>query len=283
VLAAAVAAREIAGADLACDLLPSAATQAARRALLPDAPTLRASLAAALEGLPFRADAFAPFLHDVEAARAAPPVTADTLSGTALGLRIGALLGRDADGPYAVVPLRGVESPTAMAARIAGAADPAIAWLDLRTASTALLAAYRHQALVATGGGVVLIGLLLVVGLRDVRRALGVLLPVLAATVGAAALLVASGTALTLFHLVALLLVVGIGVNYGLFADRAHAVAGEGARVVRTLLVVSATTLCAFATLAVSGIPVLHALGATVCTGVLACLAAVALVHAPAS
>ena len=242
---------------------------------------LRERLAVALDGLPFRPHAFEPFVRDVGAARAAPSVTAESLAGTALGLKVGALLGRDADGPYAVVPLRGVAAPQAVAARV-GTGDPAVAWLDLRAASTALLGAYRHQALLATAGGVALIGLMLLAGLRDWRRTLRVLVPVLAATFAAAALIVAAGTALTLFHLVALLLVVGIGVNYGLFADRADAVRGEGARVVRTLLVVSATTLCAFATLAASGIPVLHALGTTVCAGVLACLAAVALVHLPA-
>jgi predicted exporter len=60
---------------------------------------------------------------------------------------------------------------------------------------------------------------------------------------------------LTIFHLVALLLVVGIGVNYALFAERLLREPGEATRVLRTLSVVSATTLCAFATLAVSSHP----------------------------
>jgi len=108
-----------------------------------------------------------------------------------------------------------------------------------------------------------------------------VLAPVVAAALLTAALLVAVGVPLTIFHLVALLLVVGIGVNYALFAERLLREPGEATRVLRTLAVVSATTLCAFATLAVSTIPVLRALGLTVCVGVLACLALVALAWLP--
>ena len=280
-LATAVAAYELDGFDLVSDYLPSAAAQARRRAALPDAPTLRASLDAAVAGTPFRADAVAPFVQDVEAARAAPPLAASDLAGTALGVRLSSLLGRDADGVYAVVPLRGLHDAAALAARVDALHDPRIAWFDLRAEAAAMLAAYRHQALASTAAGVALIGVVLAAGLRSPLRAALVLAPVIAAALLAAGLLVASGVALTIFHLVALLLVVGIGVNYALFAERALRRDDEAPRAVRTLLVVSATTLCAFATLAASSIPVLRALGLTVCTGVVACLALVALTWLP--
>jgi predicted exporter len=282
VLEAAVAAKEAEGFDLASDYLPSRATQLRRLAALPARDALHASLAAAVAGTPFRVDAFAPFEHDVEAARNAAPLRADDLAGTALGLRVAALLGRDGDDIYAVVPLRGVRDGRALAGRVAALGDRHVAWLDLREESVSLLAAYRHQALVATVLGIAMIYVVLGAGLRDAYRAAAVLAPVIVATLLAAAVLVALGIALTLFHLVALLLVIGIGVNYALFADRAVREAGEGMRVVRTLLVVSGTTLCAFATLAFSTIPVLRALGTTVCAGVVACLLVIALTMLPA-
>jgi predicted exporter len=281
-LAAAVSAGEAQGFDLVSDYLPSAAEQSRRRAALPAADALHAALAEAVAGTPFRGDAFVPFERDVAAAREAPPLRASDLEGTALGLRIGALLGRDPDGPYAVIPLRGLSDAAAVKARVAALGDGGIAWIDLREESTALLAAYRHQALLSTALGIVLIAGVVAAGLRDVRRAATVMLPVLTATFMAAALLVALGVALTIFHLVALLLVIGTGVNYALFAERAARDPSEAARTLRTLLVVSGTTLCAFGTLALSSIPVLHALGATVCAGVLGCLLLVGLDVLPA-
>jgi predicted exporter len=281
VLEQAVSAGEAQGFDLVSDVLPSAETQQRRRAALPGAEALHANLARAIARTPFRPDAFTPFEQDVQAAHASPPLTARDLAGTGLGLRASSLLGRDADGPYAVVPLRGLANATALAARVASMQDPQVVWLDLRAESIALLAAYRHQALASIAIGVVLIGAVLAFGLRSAVAALRVLAPVVAATLLAAGLLIAAGVALTIFHLVALLLVVGIGVNYALFADRAAQSPEEVGRVVRTLLVVSATTLCAFATLALSDIPVLRALGTTVCAGVIACLALVAFVAFP--
>jgi predicted exporter len=171
--------------------------------------------------------------------------------------------------------------PQALAQRLDAARLPGVSWLDLRAESAALLGAYRRQALVSVALGVVLIFGVLAAGLRDAARAVRVLAPVLAGVGFAVGLLAAAGASLTIFHLVGLLLVVGIGVNYALFAEGARGEPAQAARTLRTLLVVSGTTLCAFATLAVSSIPVLHALGATVVTGVVASLVLVGLATLP--
>src|SRR4030095_10879555 len=82
----------------------------------------------------------------------------------------------------------------------------------------------------------------------------------------------AAGTPLTVFHFVALLLTLGIGVNYALVIERARR--GDAAPDLwRTLAVVSATALCTFGLLAWSSAPVLRAIGVTVCLGVALSLA----------
>src|SRR5207244_6220135 len=58
---------------------------------------------------------------------------------------------------------------------------------------------------------------LLCFGLRGVRKALRVMLPVYAAIAMTVACLGLLGIGLSLFHLVSLLLVLGIGLNYSLF------------------------------------------------------------------
>jgi predicted exporter len=139
--------------------------------------------------------------------------------------------------------------------------------LDLRAESIAMMAAYRQQAVASSLAGMALIGVLLVVGLSSVRRAVRVFVPVLLAVAGTAAILVAAGTPMTVFHFVALLLTLGIGVNYALVIERA-AMRDAAPDVWRTLAVVSATALCTFGLLAWSSAPVLRAIGVTVCLGV---------------
>ena len=77
-----------------------------------------------------------------------------------------------------------------------------------------------------------------------------------------------AGTRLTLFHLVALLLVVAVGSNYALFFDRLGQREAEAApRTLASLLLANLTTVASFGALSLSSIPVLAAIGGTVAVG----------------
>ena len=162
--------KAIAGYDSPAIYLPSARTQAARRAALPDDATLRADLAAAVAASPFEPDLFEPFARDVAAARAAPPLERSRLAGTAFGLKTDALLVRRDDRWHALLPVRGVADPAALAARIAADGPPGAALLDIRAESTELLASYRERALVLWGVGLAIIVALLAIHLRSALR-----------------------------------------------------------------------------------------------------------------
>jgi predicted exporter len=66
--------------------LPSLATQRARQASLPPPELLQARLAQAVQGLPVRAQVFAPFLADVAAARGLPPLQPADLEKTSMAM-----------------------------------------------------------------------------------------------------------------------------------------------------------------------------------------------------
>ena len=103
-----------------------------------------------------------------------------------------------------------------------------------------------------------------------------VLAPAVMSALWTLAALAAFDEALAIFHVIAALLVIGVGVNYMLFAVPAKGEDLSDTAVV-SLAVVSATTLCAFGAMATSSIPVLDALGKTVTLGVVATLLACAL------
>ena len=119
------------------------------------------------------------------------------------------------------------------------------------------MTAFRHRAILFAGLGAALIFGVLAHGLRSAAGALRLMMPVALAIALTAATLVAAGAPLSVLHLVALLLVLGVGINYALFFARAA-----------TLAVVSGTTLCAFGMLALSRIGILQVIGTTVCIGV---------------
>jgi predicted exporter len=262
----------IAGFDSPAMLVPSAATQQARRAALPDAATLRERLTQALADSALRAEAFEPFVADVQRARELV-IEPDYYAGTALGQRLAAQLverkretGSDA---VALITLIGVDDAAAVAAGVQGANG--VSLIDMTNVQT-LVADYRARAAWAALGGGVLIVLILAVQLRNLMATARIVAAVaVSMAMTAAALLLIEG-GLTLFHLVALLLAAGIGTNYALFIgmprdDRPADSAFAGLPVTLSVTLAAATTLIAFATLAMSSTPVLHMIGVTVAIG----------------
>jgi predicted exporter len=272
----------LAGYDSVTRYLPSIATQRARIAALPDEATLRERLANAVFGSPFRADAFAPFLRDVAAARAAPVLTPASFAGTGVGLRVATLLGHDADGEWSIVPLRGVKDATTLDARL-HAAPGGAELVDLHARTATMFSQFRRRTLAAIFAGALAITAILAIGLRSPSAAAHAIAPALLGTTWTALGVVAFGGGLSLFHLIALMLVLGIGVNYALFAQGAAARGDAWRSLALTLGVVSGTTCFAFGVMATSAIPVLRAIGVSVLAGTLLTLVACALVVSPAA
>jgi len=263
--------------DMAARYLPSRKAQAERRAALPAPAVLAARLEQAARGLPFRSGVFAPFLADVERARHAPWLDADIWRGTAVAPRLESLLAQGSRGWVALVPLAAVRDAPALAAALRARGEPPVLHVDLKGEADALVAGYRAESLRLFALGLACITALVFAGLREPGTALRVLTPSLAAALATVASLLATGSRLTIVHLVALLLVIGVGLNYALFFNRRAASEAERALTRLTVLAASLTTLCAALALAACQTPVLRAIGATVLAGTLYAFALAAL------
>lgn len=267
-----VAAGAIGSYDHAARYVPSADTQRRRQTRLPSAGELRTELEAAAAGSAFRAAAFEPFLADVEAARTAPPLTiaaARELPG--FGSRLDALLDDDAT---ALVTFSGVREPAALAAfaaaRNAASSTGAVTLLDVRAAAESLVVEQRERMLLSLAVGAALLIAVVGVALRDRRRTARVLAPLALTTLIVIAVLQTAGVSLTLFHLIALILAAGLGLDYALFFEHAADDEREHARTLHAVLACAVSTLMVFALLAAAELPVLRAIGAPVAIGVVA-------------
>lgn len=270
-----VASGLIAGFEAPGTWLPSMATQRARQAALPDAATLTARMAEAVENTPFRPDIFSPFLAEVETARKQPLLQREDLNGTSLALRLDSLLLRGGGHWLAMLPLHGVSDGPALAKAVASFNDEKLVFLDLKAESDRLLGSYLHEALTLSIAGSLAIVVLLTVSLRSPRRTFAVLLPLAAAVLCTAALLLAATGRLSIFNLFGLLLVAAVGSNYCLFFERhAHDASDPaGRRMVASLVLADLCTVIGFGILSFSIVPVLHGIGLTVAVG--ACLSLV--------
>jgi predicted exporter len=254
----------LSGFDSPAIYLPAEATQRARLAALPQEARLRADLQKALAGLPFREGTFEPFLTEAATLKRAAPLTREDLEGSALAIRFDSLMVERADRWQALLPLRGVEEGAAIERTLAGAD---VVLLDLKSEADALYLDYRRRVLTYSLLGACAIVFLLVGVLRPLRRAWNVLAPLAAAVLVTCALLAVSGTQFTIFHLVGLLLVVGVGSNYTLFFDRALQSGGDTQRTAVSLLLCNVSTVIGFGAIGLAQTPVLSAIGATVAIG----------------
>ncbi|TAN04974.1 MAG: xanthomonadin transporter [Rhodanobacteraceae bacterium] len=255
------------GFELPSRYLPSLATQRARQAKLPAAPELQAALQSAMQGLPFRAGVFAPFVADVQAARTLPLLTPERFEQLPPGARLASMLLRQGPGWVGLGTLSGVQDPAAFAA-LAGKTDGAVHLLDLKASTESLIVAYRHRILLALGVAAALLCIAVTLALRSVRRALHVLGPMALATLLVLVVLRGAGIPLSLFHLVSLTLAAGLGLHYALFFERRTGAAREDLRTLHATLVCVASALLVFGVLALSSVPVLRAIGLTVALGV---------------
>ena len=271
----------IAGYDAPCKYLPSARTQVARQASLPERAALGAALVDAAKGSPFNPAAFKSFMDSVETSRTLPPLTSAQLAVTALGAGYSSLMthGKPGENWRAITTLRGlkpsvdgskspVEAVSAALAPFSSDSLVKVLLLSVKTESDALYQGYLRETLRWSAIGLLCITVLLTAALRSPWRALKVLWPLALSGVTTAAALVLLGAELNLLHIVGLLLIVAVGSNYALFfTDSASASSQNNPTLLVSLFIANTTTLLGFGLLAFSSVPVLNALGSTVGLG----------------
>lgn len=262
-----VAAGQIAGYDSPARFLPSQASQSLRQASLPAGEELRRRLQEALSDSPLAAARLEPFLADMAAARQQPPLTRPDLDGTHLGLAVDALLIHGSRGWSALLPLRpGTTDIDGEQVRAALTGSGAL-FIDMKSEFDQLYNDYLQEAMLLSLSGLGAVVLLLAATLRSPRRLVAVMLPLLLAVVIVIAGLYLAGERLHLLHLIGMLLIVAVGSNYALFFDRAEADHRLDPETLASMLIATVTTSIGFGTLALSDVPVLHAVGVTVGPG----------------
>lgn len=174
-------------------------------------------------------------------------------------------LGRFGDGQASVMLLRGAHDP-ALFARLAAVAEgvPGVRFVDKVGEVSEVLAHYRQRmaAVILASYALVLVALCLRFGRRGWRA----LAPTAIASVLAIALLALLGQPLQLFNVLALLLILGMGVDYGIFLLEQPGRSER--RPFLSVTIAAACILLAFGLLALSQTPALRAFGLTMLFGI---------------
>jgi len=173
-------------------------------------------------------------------------------------------LGQVGDQHGSIVALRGVNRNNLALLRQAAIGLDGVDWIDQVGQISALLGAYRYYM-----GWVLLVSYFTVYALlypRYRQASWRVLAPTAVATLLTLALLGIAGQGLQLFHLLALMLLLGIGVDYGIFLQEPDSQRDGAAWLAVAISALS--TLLSFGLLGLSQTPALRAFGLTMAIGI---------------
>jgi len=252
--------------------VPSAARQQADHQLLAEtAFGDRASLQAALDHSGFRQTVTHSYLDGFNQPQR--PLTLDTWLASPLAQPFKFLwLGknpasRDASTAYASLVLPGDDASVAALADAArGLAG--VTLVDKPGSVSALLGQYRKLNSIWLLAALLMVSLLLA-WRYGMRGGLAVMLPMIFAVGATLAVLGYMGSQLTLFHGLALMLVLGVGVNYSIFLREGYMRGDDDLGAVFTgVLLSAATALLSFGMLGLSAMPALRDFGMTLAMGI---------------
>jgi len=214
----------------------------------------------------FVADGFAPFGEDL-AADPPPPLTFAELADSPIGSLITSFRVELDDDRVAFVTLTRGADLDALEARFEGL--DGVRLFDQQRFMQSAYGQFRSRTLEMIGLGLIGVFLMVVIRYRKIGLALAAFVPAVLAAATALAVVVLIGYEVNLLHVVGLILVLSMGVDYGVFmVESRHHRDGPAATVV-SLLLACVSTVLSFGLLAMSTNPALRALGLIAGIGVL--------------
>ena len=263
-------------------ILPSAQRQRQRQQSLPTRQKLSDNLKVALYGLPFKPSAFFSWIDDVVNSRELVPVDYDSIMSTPLADVLRQGLFKQGKLWISTLRVSGVQSNVELTNWLD--LHPAVkeSYVEVKAATEHLLIQYRRSIFERFLGVVALLVVIILFWSRSIIRTVWILLPVSIGILSGFAVPLLTGSAINVFHLLALLLVLGMGLDYSLFFNRKDGDELERKQRTHAITISALTTSVAFLVLAFSSVPVMEAMGQTVAAGVFMCFVSALLLSSPA-
>ncbi len=244
--------------------LPSKSRQAKRQENLPLKSSIEDIVKQAQDNLPFQNQLFVPFINDIVTSKKLPLLDFSKIKDTLLEMRVSSLLIDDVNEWHAVIPLDNV-SKIADIENFAKIHDAQ--YINTANKISDMMGIYLNNALVSMSYGLCFILIIIILVFRSIKKVTMIVLPVISVifmTVGCLALIIGN---LNIFHVISLLVVLGISLDYFLYVDRFKSNASGYKTIGSSLLMCSMTTLLVFFILSITSIPVLQAIGQTISIG----------------
>lgn len=254
-------------------ILPSIQSQRRRQQSLPTKQQLTSDLDEALADLPFRPASFNSWIESVTTSHELSPLDYATITSTPLAPILRQGLFKHGDLWVSTIRVSGVLSNEKLYKWLDQHPEVKESHVEIKRATEHLLTEYRKSIFERFVGVILLLSFIILLWSRNLVKTIWILLPVSIGIVSGLAMPLLMGSAINIFHLLALLLVLGMGIDYSLFFNRSVMDSLEKQQTVHAISISAVTTSAAFSVLAFSSVPVMAAMGQTVAAGIIMCFA----------
>lgn len=263
-------------------ILPSAQLQRERQRLLPPEQQLLDNLNTVLHGLPFKPAAFTPWIDSVLDSHDLVPVDFSSIMATPLADVLRQGIFKQGNLWISTLRVSGVQSNAELYRWLDLHPDVKESHVEIKRATEHLLVEYRRSTFERFIGVVLFLTFIMLFWSRSIKSTVRIMLPVCIGALTGLAVPLLFGIAINVFHLLALLLVLGMGLDYSLFFNRINGDELERKQRTHAISISALTTSAAFSVLAFSSIPVMVAMGQTVAAGVIMCFISALVLSTPA-
>jgi len=253
-------------------ILPSRASQQSRISKLPSQSILRANLIKALEGMPFNVAGFEPWIEAVSLSNKLPQLSYSDLQGTIFESIIRQGLFRYADKWMVVIHVSGIASESLFNDWLDKNMLVAKHHIAIKHATQRLLDGYRDITFKRFMTVLIVLLAIILIWSKSIIRSLWIFLPVFIGISVSLISVLYLGLLINVFHILALLLVLGMGLDYSLFFNNNNT-ADElvDKQNLHAIALSAISTSSAFSILAFSDVSVLSGIGQIVSVGIATC------------
>lgn len=252
-------------------LLPSKKMQEKRLEALPSKQTLQNNISLAVNGLPFKKGAFNGFVSDVENAKTMPLLTQKDFERSFMKDRLQSILFHQDGNWYSLIRVSGIKDIGLLNKKIDDSDILKNTYYSVTVEASNIMAAYLKETWFRLITMLVLIFIAVLWFSRINKSRIWIFIPVISSVLISLSFQVFLGNSINIFHLLSLLLVVGLGFDYSLFFNYESAKSGVPSNSAHAVTISAITTIITFAILSFSDVSILSSIGQIVVVGVLVC------------
>ena len=262
-------------------LFPSQKVQQHRQNNLPDKQTLQNNVSLAIAGLPFKKNAFDVFVNEVESSKTMPLLNYQDFKKSITEGKLQSLLFLQDNLWYSLTRVVDIKNIDLFNQQVNQSSVLSASYYSISAEVSHIMNSYLKKTWFRLSIMLLLIFLVILWFSYTNKKRIWIMVPVFSSMLISLSVQILLGNSINIFHLMSLLLVVGLGFDYSLFFNHEKKKKNEPSNSTHAIIISAITTIITFSILAFSEVGILSSIGQVVVVGVFSCFVIAKFISTP--